>query len=355
MCSDGEGDYDSDESDTPHLFRRAGGLDVPTYVRVAEESSSAEQNASANSGSKVGHGISNREDVQASGKEKSHVFVEPGSRTGDGSYLCQYLPYPGEADFIYSSEVVPDLKCGKCKNFLKTPVQVPTCGHKFCKGCILKVVPKVMGFCPTCQIKFDKKLLGPFLGYGTVIQLVRNQRWCTNALCYDKSKNCYLKDPEACEFVGREHELREHAKTCGFKVVRCLPGCKSLLWRKDVVAHADVCKIKCSQQPCTMLVLAKLMPHHKKEECIATVLKCHMMKAGCTEKAQRKDMQAHLDKCPFALKAEIERLKREKEAESAEKEKWMKIASEVTTLKPVKKEVGEPSQKRLRSADNQAR
>lgn len=51
------------------------------------------------------------------------------------------------------------------------------------------------------------------------------------------------------------------------------------------------------------------------------------MKVGCTEKAQRKDMPLHVDNCLFALKAEIERLKKEKETESVEKENWKRKVS----------------------------
>lgn len=41
-------------------------------------------------------------------------------------------------NFDFTSEVPPDYKCPLCHNLLRDPIQLISCGHRFCNSCYLK-------------------------------------------------------------------------------------------------------------------------------------------------------------------------------------------------------------------------
>ena len=45
--------------------------------------------------------------------------------------------YGFDANFI--SEVADNLKCGVCHLVMRQPVQIMTCGHRFCKPCFERI------------------------------------------------------------------------------------------------------------------------------------------------------------------------------------------------------------------------
>ena len=47
-------------------------------------------------------------------------------------------PIPEGYDFEFLDELSSEHKCAICLLGIRNPVQTATCGHRFCKGCLLK-------------------------------------------------------------------------------------------------------------------------------------------------------------------------------------------------------------------------
>ncbi|XP_015777801.1 PREDICTED: TNF receptor-associated factor 6-like isoform X8 [Acropora digitifera] len=175
-------------------------------------------------------------------------------------------------------------ECPICLLGLREPVQTP-CGHRFCRGCILRSMRDAGPKCPVDNEHLDEWQLNPD---------IFAKREMLNHPVF-----CRLKKVHECPWKGPLGELEDHLNECDFVDVSCPKNCGKEFQRKDLKKHLkDDCPnrtIPCIF--CTVEVLWNSMENHF-QDCPQYPLSCE--KCG-KENIPRNEMQDHNEKeCPRA-------------------------------------------------------
>ncbi|XP_078405000.1 TNF receptor-associated factor 6 [Cetorhinus maximus] len=223
----------------------------------------------------------------------------------------------------YDVEFDPPLEnkyeCPICLMALREAVQTP-CGHRFCRGCIVKSIRDAGHKCPVDnEMLMEAQLFPDNFAKREILSLTVK---CPNKGCYQKMELRHLED---------------HQEQCEYAFVDC-PQCAALLWRKELQEHmeSDCPKRPVACENCAMLMayqdkkdhdlncplanvtceycnmelireqagphfifltLGKMllwMPNHYNLDCPKAPVPCTFSVFGCPEKMQRNDLAMHL-------------------------------------------------------------
>ncbi len=209
-------------------------------------------------------------------------------------------------DFVAESQpVVLYYKCPLCDGVYYHPM-VDSCGHVFCKTCLLKQID----ISPKCP--FTGNDLTDYNKIDIISNILNNQR----VYCRNRKLNCdwmsKLSDLEShlekecpkqtiqCKYkkcthpISRE-EFDEHLKACDYRVVNC-EFCTTEIPHTDIKSHQDECplfKVKCPQL-CGIEIIRKDLDEHKVTDCLNTVTVCPFKDIGCDSVITKKSMDEYL-------------------------------------------------------------
>lgn len=183
-------------------------------------------------------------------------------------------------------------ECPICLLVLNNPMQTD-CGHRFCKGCILRVVRDGRPCCPIDNSPLEEHMLHPD-------NYARREILQLNVRCRNYTE-------QQCPWIGPLKELEKHVKDCIYTSEECPLKCgEPSLLKKDIPQHIEsVCRKRIV--PCKFcdvkLVFSKVYEHL--EHCTMIVVRCPN---GCLQPdIKRNELTHHIDyecqktmkKCPF--------------------------------------------------------
>ena len=187
----------------------------------------------------------------------------------------------------------PKYVCPLCKEVLKAPVQTE-CGHRTCKECMDKYLaeksvngeaPCPIGDGETCLPIKPDTIVPDFSGKREIERL--------NVFCKYKSNGCLESVPWRL--------LDRHSRTCGYRSTECPYkefGCNDMILDQDFDQHT---RNECQYRPeqcgyCNQHIPVALLQPHIENNCPNVQISCPNK---CGEVAVfRRDMPAHLDRCP---------------------------------------------------------
>uniref|UniRef100_A0A8C3I5I0 TNF receptor associated factor 4 n=1 Tax=Chrysemys picta bellii TaxID=8478 RepID=A0A8C3I5I0_CHRPI len=117
-------------------------------------------------------------------------------------------------DYKFLEKPKRRLLCPLCGKAMREPVQVSTCGHRFCDTCVFK--------CPEDQLPLDYAKIYPDPELET--QVLSLPIRC-------------IHSEEGCRWSGPIKHLQPHLSTCGFNVIPCPNRCSIKLSRRDLPDH----------------------------------------------------------------------------------------------------------------------
>ncbi|XP_061196146.1 TNF receptor-associated factor 6-B-like [Saccostrea echinata] len=192
-------------------------------------------------------------------------------------------------DAAFCSELDRKYICPVCLSALHEPMQT-SCGHRFCKSCILGVInERTHAKCPVDNVVFkcnDELFEDKAFQREVLSQTVK----CGN---HDKG----------CAWTGELRSYEEHENTCLYISVPCDNSCGISVPRHNLTEHATTCErrpVNC--QHCHSLIPFTDLTKHQ-------VLVCQNLPVQCTLCGQtgicRKDISAHIDittgDCPLTV------------------------------------------------------
>ncbi|PFX14515.1 TNF receptor-associated factor 6-like [Stylophora pistillata] len=205
------------------------------------------------------------------------VEVEPRSEGYD-----EYFDPPLESKY----------ECPICLLGLREPVQT-SCGHRFCKGCIVRSIRDAGPKCPVDNERLSESQLYP-------------DNFAKREMM-DQDVFCRMKKQHGCTWKGKLGKLQEHLNVCDFIDVKCPKKCGREMQRKDLKEHLEK---ECPNRtlPCkhckNEIMWNELEDHYG--NCPKFPVKCDSCKK---ENIPRESLKEHLDKecpavklkCPFYI------------------------------------------------------
>ncbi|GAB6029987.1 TNF receptor-associated factor 6 [Chamberlinius hualienensis] len=187
----------------------------------------------------------------------------------------------------YDYEFVPPLdgkyECAICLMCQKDPIQT-TCGHRFCRACILTWISNKSRVCPedNCPLAEHDVFPDNFAKR----EIANLKAKCPN------SKN-------GCQAVVELRAMEEHQRHCEHEMISCPNGCPVAILQQDMAEHVNKeCLhrlIECSLC-CAHFHLNQQQSHF--ETCPKVSIPCR----NCGENVLRQDHQKHLRyECPKSL------------------------------------------------------
>lgn len=204
---------------------------------------------------------------------------------------------------------VPDVfECAICLFVLNKPIQT-TCGHRFCNGCITKVVKDGRPNCPIDNMNLPEDAMFPD-------NYAKREIMNLRVRCR-RNKDC------DCPWEGKLMELNNHLKECKFRPRDCPNKCGKQLLQKDMdnhlkescskrIATCEDCEIKvvfaklqehqeikCKRRPvrcpngCGKYIPREELEQHIEGECSASVLQCAMVEYDCAFKGSAEQLRKH--------------------------------------------------------------
>ncbi|KAL4225683.1 TNF receptor-associated factor 6 [Mactra antiquata] len=204
--------------------------------------------------------------------------------------------------FITRSE---KFDCPICLLVLREPMQTE-CGHRFCRGCILKWLRESKSICPIDNQPLDER------------QLFKDN-WARREIL-GLSVKCPNHE-KGCDQITTLNQLKSHLELCLYSLTSCPNRCANILYRGQLSQHLlRECQkrlVKCSH--CQSDVVAELLKehdavcpenlincsacgqqfkriqlsHHIHVECLKTTTKCQYHALGCDFEDERGRMEDH--------------------------------------------------------------
>ncbi|KAL4608425.1 TNF receptor-associated factor 4-like [Arapaima gigas] len=125
-------------------------------------------------------------------------------------------------DYKFLEKPKRRFQCPLCSKTMREPVQVSTCGHRFCDTCLQEFLSEGVFKCPEDQLPLDyaKIYPDPELEQQIMALLIR----------------C-IHSEEGCRWTGQVKQLQGHFSTCAFNVIPCPNRCLAKLTRRDLPGH----------------------------------------------------------------------------------------------------------------------
>ncbi|XP_077692910.1 TNF receptor-associated factor 4 isoform X2 [Eretmochelys imbricata] len=125
-------------------------------------------------------------------------------------------------DYKFLEKPKRRLLCPLCGKAMREPVQVSTCGHRFCDTCLQEFLSEGVFKCPEDQLPLDYAKIYPdpeleAQVLGLTIRCIHSE--------------------EGCRWSGHIKHLQPHLGTCGFNVIPCPNRCSAKLSRRDLPGH----------------------------------------------------------------------------------------------------------------------
>ncbi|KAG9127493.1 hypothetical protein FRC07_013031 [Ceratobasidium sp. 392] len=191
--------------------------------------------------------------------------------------------------YSYVDAVNSNLVCCICRNPFVEPTTSSTCGHTFCRACIVHALE----VSPCCPI--DRSQLGP-----TDLQLA--SAVAHPALVRNMVDELLVECPHAplgCAHTAQRHLIEAHAAGCTYTPVPCpAPDCTSSVLARHADDHTspdEPCPkrlVQCTE--CDDLAPADLTAHSA--HCLARLVPC----AHCADPTPHSTLPTHLATCPSA-------------------------------------------------------
>ncbi|XP_066518575.1 TNF receptor-associated factor 4a [Hoplias malabaricus] len=125
-------------------------------------------------------------------------------------------------DYKFLEKPKRRFQCPLCSKAMREPVQVSTCGHRFCDTCLQEFLSEGVFKCPEDQLPLDyaKIYPDPELEQQILALAIR----------------C-IHSEEGCRWTGQMKQLQSHFSTCAFNVIPCPNRCAVKLTRRDLPEH----------------------------------------------------------------------------------------------------------------------
>ncbi|KAG5269382.1 hypothetical protein AALO_G00201370, partial [Alosa alosa] len=125
-------------------------------------------------------------------------------------------------DYKFLEKPKRRFQCPLCSKAMREPVQVSTCGHRFCDTCLQEFLSEGVFKCPEDQLPLDyaKIYPDPELEQQILALAIR----------------C-IHSEEGCRWSGPMKQLQGHFSTCAFNVIPCPNRCAIKLTRRDLPEH----------------------------------------------------------------------------------------------------------------------
>jgi len=211
-------------------------------------------------------------------------------------------------DFVESSRIiVQDYKCSLCHGIYNNPV-VDTCGHVFCKTCIIKFFDLEKA-CPISGCRLEEGNVSTLVIVNEI--LIKQTVQCKNRFlncnwigklaeleshmfsqCSKQTVEC---PNEKCSAKIPREEIERHKSICEFKIVEC-QYCKSKLVNTEIDSHQNLCtlfKISCPQN-CNEVIERRYIEIHLAGHCINSNIDCPYKEYGCQTRLVRKDLNEYM-------------------------------------------------------------
>ena len=218
-------------------------------------------------------------------------------------------PAPSGYDEYFDPPLDADHECPICLVGLREPIQT-SCGHRFCRDCILWNFRSSNHTCPVDNKRLEKNLLYP------------DNFAKREILCHDVF--CRMKKEHGCTWKGPLKTIDDHMKVCAFVDICCPKNCGKQVLRKNAKQHLETecpnrttpcehcgkevpwnglenhfrtCPIfpvscgQCGRQN----ILRKWMERHLDNECPEMEMKCAFSVVGCTFEGKRAAVEKHVE------------------------------------------------------------
>jgi TNF receptor-associated factor 4 len=214
------------------------------------------------------------------------------------------------AEYKFVKELPDDYQCMICAKVLNEPHLTDCCGQHFCQACLEQWFKKQSKkICPHCRSKSF-----------THMRYIPLKRKIDDLEVY-----CPNQD-DGCKEITKLGVLDAHKGICGLAKVICTQGCGKSILRKDLIQH---CSNECSKRKinckfCGLVdhyevingkhtttckeypvncprgcilgsgIKRKDIAEHA-ETCPLEMVPCSFIKAGCSTRVPRKDLNAHME------------------------------------------------------------
>ncbi|XP_028340842.1 TNF receptor-associated factor 4 isoform X1 [Physeter macrocephalus] len=211
-------------------------------------------------------------------------------------------------DYKFLEKPKRRLLCPLCGKPMREPVQVSTCGHRFCDTCLQEFLSEGVFKCPEDQLPLDYAKIYP--DPELEVQVLGLPIRC-------------IHSEEGCRWSGPLRHLQGHLNTCSFNVVPCPNRCPAKLSRRDLPAHLQHdCpkrRLKCEfcgcdfsgeafeshegvcpqesvycENKCGARMMRRLLAQHATSECPKRTQPC----TYCTKEFVFDTIQSHQYQCP---------------------------------------------------------